>query len=60
MNTITNVEEHVSIRGLKRIYAEEANINFNNSPEPKDIYKIFSGEMEGDKDAAVESFPGNG
>ena len=60
LNPIMNVEEHVSIRGIKGIYAKEAGLDFNNSPEPKDIYKIFNREMEGNKEAAVKAFQNMG
>lgn len=47
-------EESLSIRGLKRLYKEFS--QQSHSLEPKDIYKIAIGEVEGDKDAAMETF----
>ena len=51
-----NIEEHGSIRAIKRIYAEAADIDITTAPEPKDIYEIARGEKEGNKDAAVKAF----
>lgn len=51
-----NIEEHASIRAVRRIYAEEANIDPESSPEPKDIYKIAKGEKEGNKEAALKAY----
>ena len=51
-----NIENHVSIRAVKRIYSELANIDFNLTPEPAEIYKVAIGELEGNKDAAVSAF----
>lgn len=51
-----NVEEHASIRGVKRTYAREANMKFEEAPEPKDIYEIATGKKKGNKHAAVAAF----
>ena len=51
-----NIENHASIRAVKRIYSELANVDFNLVPEPADLYKIAKGELRGDKDAAVDAF----
>lgn len=51
-----SVEESVSIRGVKRVFAREAHIQKDECPEPFDIYKIAKGELEGDKKAAIASF----
>lgn len=51
-----SVEESVSIRGIKRVYSREANIDENKCPEPFDIYKIAKGEAKGHIDAAQKSF----
>ncbi len=52
----THVEEHVSIRGLRKAYALAAGINFENSPTPLDIFQIASGNKPGNKPAALEAF----
>ncbi len=56
LNPAMNVEEHASIRGVKRGYANEAKINFEEAPEPKDIYEIAIGEKKGNKQAAISAF----
>ncbi|HET9131260.1 MAG TPA: ROK family protein, partial [Terriglobia bacterium] len=52
----TNIEEHASIRGVKRIYAREAGIAFADAPEPKDLFEIAQGRMNGNQQAAVLAF----
>jgi glucokinase len=52
----TNVEYHASIRGIKKTYADEMQIDIKNSPEPKDIYEIALGKREGNKEAAIKAF----
>ncbi len=49
-------EEGASIRAVKRVYAEKADIDINRCPEPKDIYAIAAGEKAGDQAAAVSAF----
>ncbi len=56
LNSKMNIEEHVSIRGIKKIYSREAGINIKEVPEPKDIYAICKGEKEGNKNAALKAF----
>jgi glucokinase len=51
-----NVEESVSIRAVRRIYAELAGESFDEVPEPAEIHKIALGEWLGDEEAAKESF----
>ena len=52
----TNADEGVSIRAVRRAYAELSGISFDEAPEPKDIYEIGQGVKQGNKKAAVESF----
>ena len=56
LNPTMNVEEHASIRGVKRAYAREEKIKFEDTPEPKIIYEIAVGKREGNKQAAVGAF----
>ena len=56
LNPKTNVEEHASIRGLRRLYAREVSISFNDAPTPKDIYEIALGTRTGNKEAALRAF----
>ncbi len=51
-----NVEEHASIRGVRRAYSREDNIRLEETPEPKDIYEIAIGKRSGNKRAAIAAF----
>ena len=53
---VSNAEEGVSIRAIKRVYAQLSGIDFEKSPEPFEIYKIGIGEARGNREAACESF----
>lgn len=55
-NWNTSIEETLTIRGIKRLFAEEANITFEKSPEPFEIYKIGLGEKQGNQKAAIEAW----
>lgn len=55
-NPIQNIEQSVSIRAVKKFYCDAVGIAIQNSPEPKDIYRIAEGEAEGDSKAAKEAF----
>ncbi len=56
LNPETHIEEHASIRGVRKVYAREANIKFENSPSPKEIYQICLDQKVGDKKAALRAF----
>ncbi len=56
LNPGMNVEEHASIRGVKRVFAREEKINFREAPEPKIIYEIAAGKREGNRKAAITAF----
>ncbi len=51
-----NAEEGACIRGVRRVYARQAGIRFEETPEPKDIFEIGMGRREGCRPAAVEAF----
>lgn len=51
-----NAEEGASIRAVRRVYAEEADLQEEQAPEPKDIYEIGVGRRPGNRGAAVEAF----
>jgi glucokinase len=51
-----SVEETVSIRGIKKSYARDANIDEVICPTPQSIYEIAMGEVDGNKDAAVKAY----
>jgi len=51
-----DAEESVSIRGIKREYANYIGINISSCPEPKDIFEIGMGIKPGNRDAAIKAF----
>lgn len=51
-----NAEESVSTRAIQRVYAKEAEQEFNDSLMPKDIYTIAKGGASGNQDAAIEAY----
>ncbi len=51
-----NAEEGVSIRAVRRVYAEQAGVEFAEVPEPKAIYEIGTGKRPGNQAAAKEAF----
>ncbi len=52
----TPVEESVSIRGIRREYAQYAKISLEEAPSPKDIFEIATGQREGHRDAAIMAY----
>jgi glucokinase len=52
----SNVEEGVSIRAVRRVYAEQAGIALEQAPEPRDIFAIGKGQRQGHAEAAREAF----
>lgn len=52
----TSVEDSVSIRGVKRVYARETGLPMEEVPEPFDIYEIAMGRKMGDKAAALAAW----
>jgi glucokinase len=52
----SNIEEAVSIRAVRRVYAQQAGLALEASPEPKDIFAIGRGQKPGHRDAAIEAF----
>jgi glucokinase len=51
-----DTEESVSIRGIKREYANNTGLNMASCPEPKDIFDIGIGRIKGDRQAAIHAF----
>lgn len=51
-----NIEEHGSIRGVKKIYSDIVGLSTEETPEPKDLYEIAKGKKEGNKEAAIKAF----
>ncbi len=52
----TSVEDSVSIRGIKRVFAEEAGVDLEMVPEPREIYEMAKGNLLGDQHAAIKAF----
>lgn len=52
----TSAEDSISIRGVRRVYGREANIAFDDTPHPFDIYKIAMGQLPGNKEAAQKAW----
>jgi glucokinase len=52
----SNIEESVSIRAVRRVYAERSGVAYEAVPEPKEIFAIAKGERAGARAAAVEAF----
>lgn len=51
-----DAEESVSIRGIRREYANYAGINIGSCPEPREIFETGMGLRKGNRDAAVSAF----
>ncbi len=51
-----DAEESVSIRGIKREYANRIGVNPGSVPEPKEIFEIGMGQKAGHREAAVKAF----
>ncbi len=51
-----DVEESVSIRGIKREYANNTGLNLASCPEPREIFEIGMGRVKGAQDAAIHAF----
>ena len=49
-------EESVSVRGVRRVYAREAGIPFEEVPKPYYIFKIAQGEEPGNQEAALKAW----
>jgi len=52
----SNAEEGASIRAVRRVYAREAGLPFEEAPEPEMIFEIGMGRAEGNRAAAREAF----
>jgi glucokinase len=49
-------EEGACIRAVRRTYAQNAAIDFEEAPDPFAIFRIGQGELEGDQNAAIIAF----
>jgi len=52
----TSAEDSTAIRGVRRVYAREAGIPFEQAPNPKEIQDIVLGTFEGNRDAALKAW----
>jgi len=52
----SSIEELLTIRGIKKLFAEEAHITFEESPEPFDIFNIGLGKAHGNRQAAITAW----
>ena len=51
-----DAEESVSIRGIKREFANLTGLNLASVPEPVMLFRIATGEVAGNREAAVKAF----
>jgi glucokinase len=56
LDASVNAEEGASIRAVRRVYARQAGIAFDDAPEPRLIFEIGMGRGGGNHEAAVEAF----
>lgn len=56
LDPTSNAEEGASIRAVRRAYAEQCGIPFEQAPEPKEIFEIGIGSAAGNRAAAAEAF----
>ncbi|HOX77240.1 MAG TPA: ROK family protein [Bacteroidales bacterium] len=52
----TSAEDSTAIRGVRRVYARETGIPFEESPNPKEIQDIILGSFPGNKEAALKAW----
>jgi len=56
IDSSVNAEEGASIRAVRRVYASQCGISVDQAPEPRVIYEIGMGSVEGNRAAAIEAF----
>ena len=52
----TSAEDSTAIRGIRRVYAREAGIPFDEAPNPKEIQDILLGTQSGNREAARKAW----
>jgi glucokinase len=52
----SSVEDSVSVRALKRMYAEQIAMQPEKAPNPHQLYQIATGKAEGVREAALEAY----
>src|ERR1035438_7069246 len=56
LNPAMNAEEGACVRAVRRVFAENSGIPFDQAPEPRMIFDIGSGKQPGERAAALEAF----
>lgn len=56
LNWNKSIEETLSIRGIKNLFAEELGIPIEKAPEPYTIFKIGTGKKEGNRTVAIKAW----
>lgn len=56
LNPDMTAEEGISIRAIKRFYSQNAGIDYDQTPDPKEIARIAKGEVQGDTEAAARAY----
>ena len=51
-----NAEEGISIRAVRRFYAQNSKIPLEHAPQPKDILEIGIGNKDGNREAALNAY----
>lgn len=51
-----DAEESVSIRGIRREFANFCGVNIGSAPEPREIFAIGMGQKPGNKEAAIKAY----
>lgn len=56
LHNYTSIEDTISIKAIKRMYAEQIHISPEKSPEPRELFDISRGKQEGVQEAAIETY----
>ena len=56
LNKNESVEETLSIRGIRYLFAQQTGMNFDETPEPYEIFQIGMAKKSGNQQAAVEAW----
>jgi glucokinase len=56
LDATVNAEEGACIRAVRRVYARETGMAFDEVPEPRVLFEIGMGQAEGNRVAATEAF----
>ncbi len=56
LDPTVDAEEGACIRAVRRVYAKETGLAFDDVPEPRILFEIGMGKAEGNRAAAIEAF----